>query len=156
MEAIQKAKICGRAVALSAATKNSKKWPKIFALPAAPLKFKEHDSMTDNFLIFGPYMRHSNSNLLLMQNIDGNLMLRDEYEKRNNIKRSTRTRCLWIYANTLKCIHDADPNPLKLVWGKDGANIQAVATDGEPSLIANTALTESTTNGDKQLIEMKD
>jgi hypothetical protein len=116
MEAIARAKSGNRAVALEAMSKNLRKWPRIFALPAAPLKFKEHDSMTENFLIFGPYMRHSNSNLLLMQNVDGELLLRDEYEKRNGIKRMTRTRCLWIYANTLKCIHDADPVPQKLTW----------------------------------------
>lgn len=75
--------------------------------------------MTNNFLIFGPYMRHSNSNLLLMQNVDGELLLRDEYEQRNNIKRSRRTRCLWIYANSLRCIHDAHPMPFKLSWNQE-------------------------------------
>lgn len=119
MEAVQRAKSSNRAVALQASSKYSKKWPKIFALSGAPLKFKEKDSMTENFLIFGPYMRQSNSNLLLMQNVDGELMLRDEYERRNFIKRTIRTRCLWIYANTLKCIHDADPNPLMLTWSKN-------------------------------------
>ena len=77
--------------------------------------------MTDNYLIFGPYLRQSNSNLLLVQNVDGQLMLRDDYERQNNIIRKTRTRCLWIYANKLKCIVDADPRPLKLAWSKDGA-----------------------------------
>jgi hypothetical protein len=121
MEAIARAKAGKKAVTLETAEVHLRKWPKIFALPAAPLKFKEHDSMTDNFLIFGPYMRHSNSNLLLMQNIDGRLLLRDEYEKRNRIKRAARTRCLWIYANTLKCIHDADPETYKIEWDKDPA-----------------------------------
>lgn len=133
MQAIQRAKAGNRAVFLTASTKSVKRWPKIYALPSAPLKFKEHNSMTDNFLIFGPYMRHSNSNLLLMQNVDGELMLRDEYERRNNIKRVTRTRCLWIYANTLKCIHDADPNPLKLTWGKSGADFQGSFTGMNPA-----------------------
>lgn len=123
MEAVQRAKMCNRAVSLQASSRYSKKWPKIFALPGAPLKFKEKDSMTENFLIFGPYMRQSNSNLLLMQNVDGELMLRDEYERRNFIKRTIRTRCLWIYANTLKCIHDADPCPLMLTWNKNSTEL---------------------------------
>lgn len=120
MEAIQRAKKSGKAVGLLPTNRNCSKWPQIYALPSAPLKFKEHDSMTNNFLIFGPYERNSNSNLLLMQNVDGTLMLRDEYEKHNQIQRTARTRCLWIYANTLKCIQDADPNPMCLFWGKDG------------------------------------
>lgn len=121
MEAINRAKSQNRAVALTPSAKVLKKWPRIYALPSAPLKFKEHDSMTENYLIFGPYMRNSNSNLVLMQNVDGELMLRDDYEKRNNTKRAFRTRCLWIYANTLKCIQDADPIPLKLMWGNSSA-----------------------------------
>lgn len=147
MQAIQRAKAGNRAVALTSTVKQAKRWPRIFALPQAPLKFKEHDSMTDNFLIFGPYMRHSNSNLLLMQNVDGELMLRDEYEKRNNINRTTRTRCLWIYANSLKCIHNADPRPLKLMWGKDGADFQA--TDQEPEAEtqpSNTKISKNTSD----------
>lgn len=124
MEAIHRAKSQNRAIALTPNAKALKKWPRIYALPSAPLKFKEHDLMTDNYLIFGPYMRNSNSNLLLMQNVDGELMLRDDYEKINSIERDTRTRCLWIYANTLKCIQDADPSPLKLMWGKGGDEYQ--------------------------------
>lgn len=124
MQSIDRAKKQNRAVALIPNAKVLKKWPRIYALPSAPLKFKEHDTMTENYLIFGPYIRNSNSNLLLMQNVDGELMLRDEYEKRNSIKRATRTRCLWIYANTLKCIQDADPVPLKLMWGTGGVEYQ--------------------------------
>lgn len=128
MDAVTRAKAQGRAVALTPSNKNVRKWPRIYALPAAPLKFKEQESMTSNFLIFGPYMRNSNSNLLLMQNVDGVLILRDEYEKRNNITRATRTRCLWIYANTLKCIQDADPIPLKLMWGTPGEALTSKTT----------------------------
>lgn len=117
MDVINRAKAKNRAVALTTNPQNLKRWPRIFALPGPPLKFKDHESMTENFLIFGPYLRNSNSNLLLMQNVDGDLMLRDEYEKRNNVQRTKRTRCLWIYANTLQCLHDADPYPVRLVWG---------------------------------------
>jgi hypothetical protein len=132
MQAIKRAKEINRAVGLSSASgKSPRQWPKIYALPRAPLKFKDHDSMTDNFVIFGPYMRHNNSNLLLMQNVDGELMLRDEYEARNNIVRKQGTRCLWIYANGLKCIQEADPNPLKLMWGKNGADFQMKDDDSE-------------------------
>ena len=123
MEAIKRAKTLNRAVALETTMKNIRRWPKIFALPSAPLKFKEQDTMTENFLIFGPYMRHSNSNLLLMQNVDGEVLLRDDYEKKNNIQRAKRTRCLWIYANGLKCIHDAHPVPFKLSWNTDSAQL---------------------------------
>lgn len=130
MEAIERAKKKKRAVALESTSKYLRKWPRIFALPSAPLKFKEHDSMTENFLIFGPYMRQSNSNLLLMQNVDGELILRDEYERRNQIQRETRTRCLWIYANTLKCIHDADPEPFKLWWDRE---VSETAKPSEPT-----------------------
>lgn len=119
MKSITRAKAHGRAIALQPSSNLARKWPKIYALPSAPLKFKEHDTMTANFLIFGPYLRNSNSNLLLMQNIDGQLMLRDEYEKRNQIRRETRTRCLWIYANYLKCINDVDPRPMQLIWNQD-------------------------------------
>lgn len=143
MEAINRAKSQNRAVALVPTMKNIQKWPKIFALPAAPLKFKEHDSMTDNFLIFGPYTRNSNSNLLLMQNVDGKLMLRDEYERRNSVTRSKRTRCLWIYANTLKVLNDADPHPLKLMWGREGEKEKesnATETKQSPNLKISTVI----------------
>lgn len=118
-EVINRAKTLNRAVALTTTTRYSKTWPRIYALPGPPLKFKDSETMTDNFLIFGPYLRNSNSNLLLMQNVDGELMLRDDYERRNNIKRLKRTRCLWIYANTLQCLQDADPHPVKLMFQRD-------------------------------------
>lgn len=108
MRTIQKAKAQKKTILLTPTTKAANEWPKIYALPSAPLKFRDHEKMTDNFLIFGPYPRAANSNLLLMQNLDGILLLRDDYERKNNIKRETRTRCLWIYANTLKCITQAD------------------------------------------------
>jgi hypothetical protein len=79
-------------------------WPRVYALPSAPLKFKDQHTMTNNFLIFGPYMRQHNSNLLLMQSDGTQKFLRDDYEKIHNIQRKVRTRCIWIYANTLKCI----------------------------------------------------
>lgn len=109
MRTIEKAKSQKKTILLTPTTKTAE-WPKIYALPSAPLKFRDHEKMTDNFLIFGPYPRAANSNLLLMQNLDGVLLLRDDYERKNNIKRETRTRCLWIYANTLKCITKADDN----------------------------------------------
>ncbi|CAO1339421.1 unnamed protein product [Diamesa serratosioi] len=108
MRTIERAKAQKKTILLTPTTKTAKEWPKIYALPSAPLKFRDHEKMTDNFLIFGPYPRAANSNLLLMQNLDGVLLLRDDYERKNNIKRVTRTRCLWIYANTLKCITQAD------------------------------------------------
>lgn len=110
MRTIEKAKAQKKTILLTPTTKIANEWPKIYALPSAPLKFRDHEKMTDNFLIFGPYPRAANSNLLLMQNLDGILLLRDDYERKNNIKRDTRTRCLWIYANTLKCITQADDN----------------------------------------------
>lgn len=133
MGAIQRAKTQNRAIALIPSLETMKQWPRIYALPAAPLKFKEHNLMTNNFLIFGPYIRNSNSNLLLMQNVDGELMLRDEYEKRNSIVRKTRTRCLWIYANTLKCLQDADPHPLKLMWGREKNESEKMITNPSAS-----------------------
>lgn len=110
MRTIEKAKAQKKTILLTPTTKTANEWPKIYALPSAPLKFRDHEKMTENFLIFGPYPRAANSNLLLMQNLDGLLLLRDDYERKNNIKRETRTRCLWIYANTLKCITQADGN----------------------------------------------
>lgn len=122
MEAIKRAKLLNKAVPILLNSESHiKKWPRIYALPSAPLKFREQKTMTDNFLIFGPYLRHSNSNLLLMQNNQGQLMLRDEYERKYDIKNQTRTRCLWIYANSLKCVKDADPRPMKVIWNKDGS-----------------------------------
>lgn len=110
MRTIEKAKSQKKTILLTPTSKTANEWPKIYALPSAPLKFRDHEKMTENFLIFGPYPRAANSNLLLMQNLDGVLLLRDDYERKNNIKRETRTRCLWIYANTLKCITQADDN----------------------------------------------
>ncbi|KAG5667244.1 hypothetical protein PVAND_015234 [Polypedilum vanderplanki] len=114
MESVQKAKNKRKAIQL--VSNNSFKWPKIYALPSAPLKFKihEHETMSDNFLLFGPYLRSSSSYLLLMQNVDGKMYTRDYYEKLNGIKRSSRTRCLWIYANNLKCISDVSAEMITL------------------------------------------
>jgi len=143
MEVIGRAKMLKRAVALVPGAKNSKSWPRIFALPGPPVRFKDQDSMTGNFLIFGPYLRQSNSNLLLMQNVDGELMLRDEYEKRSNILRTQRTRCLWIYANTLQCLNDADPYPVKLIWNaqsEEAARKQIrVTTDSKENILSSSA-----------------
>jgi hypothetical protein len=49
-----------------------------------------------------------------MQNADGKMYTRDYYEKMNGIKRPTRTRCLWIYANNLKCVSNALTAPVAL------------------------------------------
>ena len=75
--------------------------PKIYALPSAPVNFSTQYEMTNNFLIFGPYPRDAQPDLLLMQNVDGTLMLRDEYEKLKKINRTLRTRCLWIFSDSL-------------------------------------------------------
>lgn len=72
--------------------------------------------MTNNYLIFGPYARSANSNLLLMQSDGDQKFLRDDYEKIHNIKRVTRTRCIWIYANTLKCITDSNVEMMYFHW----------------------------------------
>lgn len=74
--------------------------------------------MTKNFLIVGPYLRSSNSNLMLMQNRDGKMYLRDEYEKFHNIVRNVKTRCIWIYADTLKCIQNAQIEPMYFYFKK--------------------------------------
>lgn len=115
MDGIAKAKQKGQAFQISPNC-TEMRWPQIYALPTAPLKFKLHEleSMSGNFLLFGPYLRNSNSGLLLMQNVEGKMYLRDDYERINNINRKQRTRCLWIYANTLKCIKDAYTDNIKL------------------------------------------
>lgn len=78
--------------------------------------------MSMDNLIFGPFLRTSNANLTLMQNVDGQMMSREEYERRNNITREKRTRCLWIYAKTVKCFEEVDPIPMLLQWSASGQN----------------------------------
>lgn len=121
MDAINKAKAINRAVRILGPLNSAKDSPKIFALSKAPLNFKkvEKQSMTDNFLLFGPYLRNSYSNLLLMQNVNGQMLLRDEFEKKNNIKRASRTRCLWIYADSLKCVADTQIESLQPAWNRE-------------------------------------
>lgn len=115
LKAIREAKDSKKAVGVSAVNKS---WPKIYALPSAPLQFKEKESMTDNFLIFGPYLRHAESNLLLLRSESKN--------KSTEQSRNERTRCLWIYANSLKIIQDARPEPMLLAWGKDPTECREV------------------------------
>lgn len=43
-----------------------------------------------------------------MQSDGEQKFLRDDYEKIHNIQRKVKTRCIWIYANTLKCITDSN------------------------------------------------
>lgn len=104
MEAVEKARVRQKTIQLISAPQ---KTPNIYAVPGAPLKFKDSQQMTKNFLIVGPYLRSSNSNLMLMQNYEGKMYLRDEFEKHHRIERRIKTRCIWIYADTLKCIQNA-------------------------------------------------
>jgi hypothetical protein len=122
MNAISQARYKQRTIRILGPLNSAKDTPRIFAIPNAPLKFKkdEGQNMTGNFLLFGPYLRESNSNLLLMQNVDGKMILRDEYEQQNNIQRSSRTRCLWIYANSLKCVTDTQIDTVQPTWLKKG------------------------------------
>jgi hypothetical protein len=124
MCAIYKAKARQQTIRILGPLNSAKDTPRIFALPSAPLKFKkeENDNMTENFLLFGPYLRDSNSNLLLMQNIGGKMVLRDVFEQRNNIQRASKTRCLWIYANTLKCVTDSTIESIQPSWNKRSKN----------------------------------
>lgn len=114
LKAIKEAKTLKKAVSVTAVNRS---WPKIYALPSAPLQFKEKESMTDNFLIFGPYARDAESNLLL---------LRSEIKQKDSEGRNARTRCLWIYANSLKIIQDARSEPMLLAWGKDPTDCREV------------------------------
>lgn len=116
MRAIKKAKEIQKAVQLISGSCAQTSWPRIYALPSAPLKFKDQQTMTSNFLIFGPYLRNVNSNLLLMQSDNEQKFLRDDYEKIHNIKRQVRTRCIWIYANTLKCITENNVEFMYFSW----------------------------------------
>ena len=120
MNAISKARFNQRTIRILGPLNSAKDTPRIFALPTAPLKFKKEEgqNMTGNFLLFGPYLRESNSNLLLMQNVDGRMILRDDYEQLNNIQRNSRTRCLWIYANSLKCVTDSQIESIQPTWLK--------------------------------------
>ncbi|XP_070493964.1 uncharacterized protein ocm [Chironomus tepperi] len=122
MSAISQARSKQRTIRILGPLNSAKDTPRIFALPNAPLKFKKEEgqNMTGNFLLFGPYLRDSNSNLLLMQKVDGRMILRDDYEQQNNIKRSSRTRCLWIYANSLKCVTDSQIESIQPSWLKKG------------------------------------
>ncbi|KAL7025919.1 hypothetical protein ACKWTF_013701 [Chironomus riparius] len=120
MNAISKARFNQRTIRILGPLNSAKDTPRIFALPTAPLKFKKEEghNMTGNFLLFGPYLRESNSNLLLMQNVDGRMILRDDYEQLKNIQRNSRTRCLWIYANSLKCVTDSQIESIQPTWQK--------------------------------------
>lgn len=116
MKGIVKAKERQKAVQLVGMGSVKNTWPRIYALPKAPLKFKDKDKMTGNFLIFGPYLRTSNSNLLLMQSDGDRVYLRDDYEKIHNIKHKVRTRCIWIYANKLNCITESVGEKMYFAW----------------------------------------
>jgi len=120
MKAISQARYNQRTIRILGPINSAKDTPRIFALPNAPLKFKKEEghNMTGNFLLFGPYLRESNSNLLLMQNVDGKMILRDDYEQQNNIQRKSRTRCLWIYANSLKCVTESQIESIQPAWLK--------------------------------------
>lgn len=124
MEAIKRAKIKQQTIRILGPLNSAKDTPRIFALPRSPLNFKKGENlkMTENFLIFGPYLRNSNSNLLLMQNVDGKMFLRDDYEKRSNIQRESRTRCLWIYANSLKCVAETCIENIQPDWNRSCVN----------------------------------
>lgn len=101
--------------------------------------------MTMDNLIFGPYLRSSNASLTLMQNVDGKMMSRDEYERRNHITRERRTRCLWIYAKTVKCIEEVDPIPMLLQWSASGQN--------SASLLMPQPENENSTSSDEISVE---
>lgn len=137
INAISQAKFMQKTIRILGPLNNAKDTPRIFALPYAPLKFKKEEgrNMTGHFLLFGPYLRESNSNLLLMQNVDGLMVLRDDYEQQNNIKRSSRTRCLWIYANSLKCVTDSQIASIQPTWlrRKYSKNYQANENDENSS-----------------------
>lgn len=124
MDAIKKAKKKQRAVALIPQVDNLKKWPKMLALHAAPLNFNEQEEMSGNFLIFGPFVRSATSQVQLMMNFEGELLLRDEFEKEHNVVRDQRTKCLWIYANNLKCVNNVEPEPIYLDFSKYGFGFQ--------------------------------
>lgn len=148
MESIKKAKESQQALQL--VPNNDLEWPKIFALPTAPLRFKinQHESMSDNFLLFGPYLRSSNSYLLLMQNVDGKMYTRDYYEKLNGIKRPFRTRCLWIYANTLKCISNVSTESITLkknVMNESDDDIECIADSDDDLTVSPDTKTKNQT-----------
>lgn len=111
--AIQKARQTKRTIQL---IPNEMKEPFIYAVPNPPLKFKDQLLMTKNFLIVGPYLRTSNSNLSLMQYHNGRMLLRDDYQKKLCIQRKIKTRCIWIYADALKCIQNVKTESMYFSW----------------------------------------
>lgn len=115
MQAVEKSRATQKTIQLISMPQQK---PFIFAVPIAPLKFKDQQNMTKNFVIVGPYLRTSNSNLMLMQNFNGKMYLRDEYEKFHKIERDVKTRCIWIYADTLKCIQNVQIEPMYFSWKK--------------------------------------
>lgn len=124
MNTILRAREKNKTVLLSPNGVSNHPLPKIYALPSAPVSFSTEYTMTNNFLIFGPYPRDAQPDLLLMQNVDGTLMLRDEYEKLKKIKRSVRTRCLWIFSDTLNEISSmmiarANEKKMKIIQAKN-------------------------------------
>jgi hypothetical protein len=115
MKAIEDARNSNKTVSVIV---NNRIWPEIYALPAAPLKFREQETMTENFLIFGPYLRDAESNLLLLRN--------DDKFTKKKIPKANKTRCLWIYCDNLKSIQNANPKKMLLTWGRDPTDCQEV------------------------------
>lgn len=50
-----------------------------------------------NQIFFGPYRTNENINIVLYQQLDGELLLREEYERRLNIKRTSYTEGCWLF-----------------------------------------------------------
>lgn len=116
MKSIESAKMSNKTIQVMATDKS---WPRIYALPSAPLNFKEQHLMTENFIIFGPYPRDNESNLLLLRN-------EESQKKKNRQTTPFKTRCLWIYCDSLKLIEENIPGQMMVAWGRDPTDCQEV------------------------------
>ncbi len=80
--------------------------PRIFALPEHPFTKEEEG----HFLVIGPYDNQDDEDLILMQQSEGVLITREDFEKKYNLQRTERTTASWIYSNT-EAAFDSFKNP---------------------------------------------
>uniref|UniRef100_A0A336MLQ8 CSON002850 protein n=1 Tax=Culicoides sonorensis TaxID=179676 RepID=A0A336MLQ8_CULSO len=89
------------------------KFPEIYATP--------HRA---NCIFFGPYRMNQDIDFILCQNVDGKWLLREDYEKKYNIKKENATFASWLYPK-----RDGEPSPRVI---KPTAKVSTSENSSEP------------------------
>lgn len=96
VKTIAKAKKEGRIVKLTPANCAQFQRPRIYALPEHPF----NKQLDGNYLVVGPYENKESEDLILMQQSEGQLITREEFQKKFDLHRSNKTTASWIFSNT--------------------------------------------------------